>query len=639
MNILVIGNGFDLAHGLPTKYGDFLDFIEYKRAVEGHINSSVYIELEDMNKIYFFEYDRYKKDENFSKYCDNLPYEERYECVKCSNITGIEVYKLLFIMEYYKHEESYIKWYKSLNVERKKELVIQLYNKEITDEQVTKIIKYIDKNIKLIIDYLIDYPIDYPIDYTNFINIDSSIKDIVESVIDELRNIRNNKNLSHYIFFIYFSRWISENKDEEVKFNLFRYEKYKEVYNANKENSNFKMFDKYINGNFWIEHFFKRRNEIGEGWIDFEQEISKYIKEYDKKYKKEGEISQGKLREDLDKLIFAFEIYLKEIVEKIDIKKIYDVSKLGIDKLLSFNYTHTYNNVYPKVDISYIHGEVREDTSKVFNNMVLGIDEYLPEDKKNSDLEFIYFKKYFQRVLKQTGAEYKEWINNPMIKDNQKSLNRENLYYDYEIKRYVEYTNVYFFGHSLDVSDKDILQEIIDNKDTKIKIFYISEEQRANQIINLVKIIGQDNLIKYSFNENKKIEFIKQEYTEYYNTLINLDLFENYKNLLNSKNILSLDIIEDIEKIIEIIFPEKIKDNEDDIKKILEEIEDENLTGDDLEKKVLEEIEKYNKNRASALELLSKIKKNLENSSYTEVTEYLSELIKQIDNQLEEKFN
>lgn len=25
MNILVIGNGFDLAHGLPTKYVDFLE--------------------------------------------------------------------------------------------------------------------------------------------------------------------------------------------------------------------------------------------------------------------------------------------------------------------------------------------------------------------------------------------------------------------------------------------------------------------------------------------------------------------------------------------------------------------------------------------------------------------------------------
>lgn len=27
-NILVIGNGFDLAHGLPTTYNDFLEFAE-----------------------------------------------------------------------------------------------------------------------------------------------------------------------------------------------------------------------------------------------------------------------------------------------------------------------------------------------------------------------------------------------------------------------------------------------------------------------------------------------------------------------------------------------------------------------------------------------------------------------------------
>lgn len=28
MNILLIGNGFDLAHELPTKYTDFLEFIK-----------------------------------------------------------------------------------------------------------------------------------------------------------------------------------------------------------------------------------------------------------------------------------------------------------------------------------------------------------------------------------------------------------------------------------------------------------------------------------------------------------------------------------------------------------------------------------------------------------------------------------
>ena len=43
MNILVIGNGFDLAHGLPTRYTDFLDFIKsfidcYKKAQNNQID-------------------------------------------------------------------------------------------------------------------------------------------------------------------------------------------------------------------------------------------------------------------------------------------------------------------------------------------------------------------------------------------------------------------------------------------------------------------------------------------------------------------------------------------------------------------------------------------------------------------------
>ncbi|SFU60976.1 Bacteriophage abortive infection AbiH, partial [Clostridium sp. DSM 8431] len=29
MNILVIGNGFDVAHGLPTRYIDFIKFLKY----------------------------------------------------------------------------------------------------------------------------------------------------------------------------------------------------------------------------------------------------------------------------------------------------------------------------------------------------------------------------------------------------------------------------------------------------------------------------------------------------------------------------------------------------------------------------------------------------------------------------------
>lgn len=71
MNILVIGNGFDLAHGLPTRYLDFLNFfkntdgIKFSSAIErfhsgkdygenykGFINKySKYLESTDINKI------------------------------------------------------------------------------------------------------------------------------------------------------------------------------------------------------------------------------------------------------------------------------------------------------------------------------------------------------------------------------------------------------------------------------------------------------------------------------------------------------------------------------------------------------------------------------------------------------------
>ena len=34
MNILLIGNGFDLAHGLPTKYTDFLEFVKLIKIIK-----------------------------------------------------------------------------------------------------------------------------------------------------------------------------------------------------------------------------------------------------------------------------------------------------------------------------------------------------------------------------------------------------------------------------------------------------------------------------------------------------------------------------------------------------------------------------------------------------------------------------
>lgn len=47
---------------------------------------------------------------------------------------------------------------------------------------------------------------------------------------------------------------------------------------------------------------------------------------------------------------------------------------------------------------------------RVTNNLVLGIDEYLKGEARNEDIEFIEFKKFFQRIHKETGCLYKSWL-------------------------------------------------------------------------------------------------------------------------------------------------------------------------------------------------------------------------------------
>lgn len=53
-------------------------------------------------------------------------------------------------------------------------------------------------------------------------------------------------------------------------------------------------------------------------------------------------------------------------------------------------------------------GKNRSDSS---NNIILGIDEYLSDSNKNNDLRFIAFKKYYQRIYKETGEQSACWAD------------------------------------------------------------------------------------------------------------------------------------------------------------------------------------------------------------------------------------
>lgn len=294
-----------------------------------------------------------------------------------------------------------------------------------------------------------------------------------------------------------------------------------------------------IKENVWINYFLEREKSIGENWIDFESEISNVVQAIEtlKGYIERDEdvlkikdtkqqtiiyflkIAKKSLQDvfnlkridgfiedisiELDKLIRSLEIYICEFVNEIDIiKENDDIKTITPDYVLSFNYSNTYERIYgqsKEVTYDYIHGKADIENNVDTCNLVLGIDEYL-EDDKNDKLEFIAFKKFYQRIFKSTDSSYMEWVDEI----------RQNSNYPYEL---------YIFGHSLDKTDKDVLELLICNDNVQTKIYYHrksndDKKELGKLIRNLVRVIGSKELIRRTGGSHKTIEFIPQTLPE-----------------------------------------------------------------------------------------------------------------------------
>lgn len=308
-----------------------------------------------------------------------------------------------------------------------------------------------------------------------------------------------------------------------------------------------------IQDNVWLRHFnavYESRKRDGkDGWIDFESEISSAIqaldgalddvKEFIRKGKDRGHIQpyqfealkylinrekskydsisfniedisvfKEQFLKDLNRLTRCLEIYLSDYVNNLPVsKRLPDIDGLKIDKVLSFNYTNTYERIYgkdkPDIEYDYIHGkaEITHDVDSC--NLVLGIDEYLIGEERNSNTEFIQFKKFFQRIYKKTGCKYMDWINGYLTRLNDTKRNKFNTA--------IEDFNIYIFGHSLDITDKDILSELIQTKYARTRIFHFNQNALGSQIANLVKVIGQDNLISMVHGKHARIVLQQQQ--------------------------------------------------------------------------------------------------------------------------------
>lgn len=187
------------------------------------------------------------------------------------------------------------------------------------------------------------------------------------------------------------------------------------------------------------------------------------------------------LKKDLDNTIEILRIYLKLCANDLKVgRRSNQLLEIHISFVVNFNYTNTISKIYgiEDEDVFYIHGSLDNNP----NNMVFGIPD---DDEEN--LDFVYFKKYFQRIQKRTG-----------ILDESRFACRN--------RRKKIPTNVYFFGHSLSITDGDIIKKILDLSD-KIIIYYRDQPDYEEKVINILRVFGKK--IGTEMIQNRKIEFIE----------------------------------------------------------------------------------------------------------------------------------
>lgn len=422
MNILVIGNGFDLAHNLPTRYTDFLDFVDEFSSYYENIYPKV----------------NFDKKVKISDILSTLIYNYQVPLVNDGNL----------IKEFYTLIENNV-WITHFKNSRESELWVDFEN------EISNIVTLLDK----------------------FVN-------------------TKEDNLSENIY-------LSSNKSH-ILIDLNNFKKLETIV-ANFENC-----------------FFQQDNNR----YSIEKNLIVGIRD--------------NIFNDLNKLTRALEIYLSLVSETYTDLDILDyIENLKVDHVLSFNYTNTFKKLYDKYEKSnikydFIHGYAHiereypqniDDDFSYFQynvdtcNLILGIDEYLPDDEKDKNLFAVKFKKFYQRIYKRTGCVHKDWLKNYTsdVKESEKrndysrrqNLPVANFSFDKTSEKILPF-NVYFFGHSLDVTDKDIIKDLIDNEYSKVTIYYHNDEDYSRKIINLIKIIGQDKLTKSAHGFDPKIKFIKQ---------------------------------------------------------------------------------------------------------------------------------
>jgi hypothetical protein len=488
MNILIVGNGFDLSHYLPTKYDHFMDVME---AIENKNTG------EKINNL---------KSNTLNEWMELLDgmFEKRTDPTS-----------LNFQMKF---DELFAETRDPSFIEKTKEFYLT-ESVEISAKDVLKL------QYRLELNCWYQYFKDHVKEVKTWIDFETKIHEALKVVANFL--VKLESKLDEHGYFDHRINFYSRG-DQNQQIFLIR------------EHCNLLEKLGILESGFYID----QTDYDDDGEYTFPIEIgdsvrgdlryyiqSKHILNYSGFLKLNSDSLLSLLQIKLEEFIEIFNLYLELVINQLSQNSMVEINPKEWpypDKIFSFNYTSTYQRMHASVEVEYLHGSSGEH-----QNIVMGISDL--EDESLKKIKAYGFTKYQQKLFKNTDYlfldNYKKTISDSKkriegIKEEHKGRisQIDSVLQQLEADSLLN-LNFYIWGHSLDVSDRDYILDLFSLNDdiyrnVRVTVYYFNKPAQFALLNNLLAILGKDKVEQWmknkwlQFKENPEIKFLETKKQE-----------------------------------------------------------------------------------------------------------------------------
>lgn len=453
--ILVLGNGFDLAHYLPTTYNHFMTAMQ--AIVKSKNNEITFDELfadylENNDEFFLKSKELYKTDE-FKLSADLVnQFKEKLE----SNSW------FQYFSKYLENVETWIDF--ESEIERVLELFVDIF-KVFQDNSIN-----FDGSINNNVELSDVFDKDEGVFYKN-----QGVLDL--GFFDEL------KKKGIYIDLLYAFGVLNKFYvvcDYSYSYDFRRYRLDKKFIVDYSEYLETKCYENKPIGDFNVAS--KRKSF-------FERIINKdNLRKYKEQYTSLNEdVILRKLSTQINDFKEIFSLYILEIIDQLQPKTHFKtIDKLGreFSAVFTFNYSYSFQRLYrPSLGaiskVQHLHGNAK------VGNIVLGIDDLNDELKPYKIYDFV---KTHQKIISNTDYNF---LGDMALHINNKPFSIDSR----DTDKYPPY-EIIIWGHSLDISDKEYIKDIFNINTTLnypevyLIIWYYGTPH--NVLANLIHIMGKD---------------------------------------------------------------------------------------------------------------------------------------------------